>query len=207
MKIVIIRHSVTPGNLLHHYDGRTDESLAPEGVEVAKRAHDAHIGAGDDLDAVDKVYVTSLKRTQETAAIMFPNAAQVAVPELREMDFGDFEGRSADEMVDDKDYRAWVDGMCVGRCPNGETFAELSERVGAGLQQVITELESEGADIGYMVVHGGTIMSIFSSFITMTNNPFEHLTKNCEGYSADVMPAGEGSALPFVLENAERWGA
>lgn len=206
MRVIIIRHSITPGNLLNHYDGRTDEPLHPKGVEVAERAHDAHIAAGNDLDAVDLVFVTSKARTQETARIMFPNAEQVVIPELREMDFGDFEGRSAAEMSDDPAYREWVDGMCMGRCPGGESTPEFDERVRAGFAKALARLAEEGAETAYFVVHGGTIMSLTSAKDAPAGDYFSHLAKNCEGYEAEVVLTGDDKN-PFVLENLDLWRA
>ena len=36
MKVILIRHGKTPGNLLKQYIGRTDQSLAEEGIAELK---------------------------------------------------------------------------------------------------------------------------------------------------------------------------
>ena len=102
MQIYLIRHGQTAGNALRRYIGSTDQPLTPEGAEGAKAA-----GA---RRSVQSVFVTPLVRTQQTACILFPDAEQTVVPALREMDFGDFEDRSFEDMKDDPAYRAWVDG-------------------------------------------------------------------------------------------------
>ena len=53
-----------------------------------------------------------MTRARQTAHILFPQAEQIVVPGLREMDFGTFEGRNYIEMENDPDYRAWVDSNC-----------------------------------------------------------------------------------------------
>ena len=118
MQIYLIRHGQTAGNALRRYIGSTDQPLTPEGAEGAKAA-----GA---RRSVRSVFVTPLVRTQQTARILFPDAEQTVVPALREMDFGDFEDRSFEDMKDDPAYRAWVEGGCLAPCPNGESVLEFS---------------------------------------------------------------------------------
>ena len=135
MQIYLIRHGQTAGNALRRYIGSTDQPLTPEGMEGAKAA-----GA---RRSVRSVFVTPLVRTQQTARILFPDAEQTVVPALREMDFGDFEDRSFEDMKDDPAYRAWVDGGCLAPCPNGESVLEFSNRVYAGFLECVRALPEE----------------------------------------------------------------
>ena len=87
-------------------------------------------------------------------------------PELREMDFGSFEGRGWWEMEEDPAYRAWVDGGCRGRCPGGEDKAEFSERVNSCFERIL-EAETDKADTGedlVIVAHGGTQMALLEKW-------------------------------------------
>lgn len=86
------------------------------------------------------VYVSPLKRARETASILFPEAAQVVIPGLAEMDFGKFEGRDFKEMENDPDYRAWVDGMCLGKCPGGESREEFCARTCEAFLEVLLQV-------------------------------------------------------------------
>ena len=131
MQTVLIRHGRTPGNDERRYIGRTDESLSARGKAEAEKAV-------RDFEQ-KKVYVSPLKRARETAAILFPNAEQIILPGLRETDFGSFEGKTADEMADDADYRAWVDGMCLGTCPRGESRADVTRRAVEAFEEAVRE--------------------------------------------------------------------
>ena len=131
MQAVLIRHGRTPGNDERRYIGRTDESLSARGKAEAEKAV-------RDFEQ-KKVYVSPLKRARETAAILFPNAEQIILPGLRETDFGSFEGKTADEMADDADYRAWVDGMCLGTCPGGESRADVTRRAVEAFECAVRE--------------------------------------------------------------------
>ena len=145
MKLWLIRHGLTRLGEEKRYQGALDEPLSERGRAELRRA--------DCIPA--RVYVSPMRRARETAAILFPKAEQIVIPDLREMDFGDFEGRAWWEMENDPAYRAWVDGGCGGRCPGGEDRAAFSARVCAAMEELLRR-EREKLVI---VAHGGTQMS------------------------------------------------
>ena len=182
MQVTLIRHSKTPGNAELRYNGRTDEPLSKEGIALAEQA-------GADL-SVETVYVTPLQRTQQTAAILFPMAEQIIVDDLREMDFGDFEGRSYTEMEHDEAYRAWVESGCLATCPNGEGRAGFSERACAAFEAVVRQAAKRGEEALTFVVHGGTIMAVMERFVQPKQDYYSYSVKNCQGYRCRVETVG-----------------
>ena len=85
-RIQFIRHGMTDANLEGKYIGKTDEPLCSEGVaELFKKLEEKV------YPPVQKVYTSPLKRCTSTAGILHPDTFTVAIEELREMDFGDFE--------------------------------------------------------------------------------------------------------------------
>ena len=152
VNVWLIRHGMTRLGEEKRYQGRLDDGLSETGRAALVRA---------DLRP-ERVYVSPALRARETAEILFPEAEQVLCPELREMDFGSFEGRGWWEMEEDAAYRAWVDGGCRGRCPGGEDKAELIERVERGFAQIL-KAETGQADAPenlVIVAHGGTQMAL-----------------------------------------------
>ena len=129
MKIYLIRHGLTEYNAQRRYQGRSDLPLSESGRK-------ALLSSGK---TPDTVYVSPLRRARETASVLFPASEQFVLPDLTEMDFGIFEGRTADEMEADPvcgpAYRSWVAGMCTGRCPGGEDLAGFIERSVRGFLQ------------------------------------------------------------------------
>lgn len=182
MHVVMIRHSKTPGNEEHRYIGRTDQMLSENGIRLAESMAEEY---AEELGDVAEVYVTSLKRTQQTARILFPKARQIVTTGLREMDFGDFEGKNADQMTDDPQYRAWVDGMCTGTCPGGEQRGAFSARVCDEFARIMREHKGSD-DTVVMVLHGGTIMSIGERYVSPKRNFYDSYFKNCQGVRFDV---------------------
>jgi alpha-ribazole phosphatase len=173
VRVRLIRHGQTAGNRLRRYIGVTDQPLSPEGIEAASRC------AKD--PALDRVWVSPLTRARETAAILFPNARQIVIDGLREMDFGAFENRSADEMRDDPAYRAWVDGMCRAACPGGESMADLSARAAAAFADLLRQADGDVT----IVTHGGVIMAILSQFAVPKKDFYDWYADNLAGFSAD----------------------
>ena len=79
-----------------------------------------------------------------------------------EMDFGRFEGKSADELSDDPAYQAWVDAMCLTPIPKGESVADFKTRCCETFAETIKNVQ-DGSRVGF-VVHGGVIMAILEAY-------------------------------------------
>ncbi|MBR5381732.1 MAG: histidine phosphatase family protein [Oscillospiraceae bacterium] len=189
MRIYFLRHAETQGNLERRYiGGRTDEPLSGEGK--------THAALRRDLPALRRVYVSPMKRAAQTAEIFFPDAELVPVEGLREMDFGDFEGKNADEMKDDPAYRAWVDSGCEDACPGGEDMKTYRERACAGFFEAVAAAEKDGADETAVVAHGGTIMAVMSRFGVPERRYFDWRVSNCGGYLVET----EGKRLRLLKE-------
>ena len=172
MNVWLIRHGRTEWNDTGRYQGQTDLPLSNEGAAELVRA-----------DFSPKtVYVTPLKRTQETARILFPDARQIVIDDLREMDFGVFEGRTYIEMENDDDYRAWVEDNCRGRCPGGESREEFAARICAAFEKLMDESEDDVV----IVAHGGTQMSVMERFAVPHEPYFSRNAKNGTGYELDA---------------------
>ena len=91
IQVELIRHGETVYHTLHQYLGRLDAPLSERGETLLK----------EDDRSLRKVYVSCRKRAIRTAQLLFPRAELIIVPGIEEMDFGVFEGRSADEMADE----------------------------------------------------------------------------------------------------------
>ncbi len=187
MRVLLMRHAATAGNERRCYVGRrTDEPLSERGIEQCRCAVVP--------TEVHKVYASPLLRARQTATLCFPDAQVVCVKGLEEFDFGDFEGRTADEMEHDIAYRSWVETGCTGRCPGGESLQEFVERSKAALNDVLLGAHAHGEEQVVLVLHGGTIMAALDGFFHM------HVC-NCEGYTAAVRFV-DGTA---VFERVRRW--
>ena len=191
--LMIIRHGQTPGNAARRYVGCADDQpLSEEGREQARRA--------PHFPDVSRVYVSTLRRTHETAAIMFPNAEQVVVEGIQEMDFGAFTGRSADEMEDDADYRNWVDSWCEDPCPGGESRAQFNERICTSMNAFLRAVAARGERNVHLVAHGGTMMAFLGCYAGDDRSYFEWNTANCHGYHVKIRLDADALAVESIDE-------
>lgn len=163
MRVYLLRHGETDWNARKKYLGRTDLPLSERGREALVRA---------DISP-DVVYVSPLRRTAETAEILFPGARQAVVPDLREMDFGAFEGKSWKEMENLPAYRIWVDGGCVDAPPGGESRPEFCRRVCAAFQGLLDRESAAGTDRLVIVAHGGAQMAALERFTLPRRDYFD----------------------------------
>ncbi len=154
MRVCLLRHGETAWNAQGRYLGRTDLPLTPAGR--------AALGPAGFAPA--RVYVSPLRRTAETAEILFPGAEQEAVPDFREMDFGVFEGRSWRDMEDFAPYREWVDGGCRGPVPGGESMERFCQRTCAAFEALMDRAAEAGEPLLAIVAHGGTQMAVLERF-------------------------------------------
>ena len=60
---------------------------------------------------------------------MFPKNNPLVINELIEYDFGEFEGLTDEELKDNDDFKAWMQGDMNSRPPFGESNAEFIHRV------------------------------------------------------------------------------
>lgn len=153
--IFFIRHGATAGNLRRRYIGRTDEPLCEAGVAQVKALQKRGL-------SVDRLFVSPLLRTRQTADILFPKMPYTVVDGLIETDFGRFEGKSADELLGDPAYQAWVDAMCLTPIPGGESVADFKIRCCEAFTETIRTVP-DGSRVGF-VVHGGVIMAIMEAY-------------------------------------------
>lgn len=183
MRLELIRHGETVLQKEHRYQGVTDAPLSPPGRDVLHPA-----GA-----LPERVVVTPLRRTRETAELLFPGVPQLVIPGLQEMNFGRFEGKNYLEMENDPDYRTWVDGMCLGRCPGGESKAEYVRRVTRAFAALLDQaLEQRWKDCA-IVAHGGTQMAVLERFAVEKKD-----------YYSWQLPCGHGYRLDAARWQTER---
>lgn len=160
MKVKLIRHGLTDGNIKKAYIGTTDEPLNDTGM---------HMFTQVDI-FTPLVYVSEKIRTKQTARIIYPKAKQVVIPNFNEMNFGDFEGKTFKQLQNNPDYQNWVDNDCKSRCPNGESLREFSTRCKNGFLSIINNPSNNDNDI-IIIAHAGTIMAICDTF-TMSNKSY-----------------------------------
>ena len=158
-RISVLRHGMTEANEKGIYIGSTDLPLSDKGAADLAAKMDEF-----DYPTVHRVYSSPLKRCIETAEILFPYTELCPVDDLRELNFGDFENKSIDELAGRTDYKQWLKGTKESRPPNGESLEELTARTYKALHAVIMDMMESGLTHCAMITHGGIISNMLSCF-------------------------------------------
>lgn len=188
MRVWLLRHGATVYNYERRYQGWLDAPLSPQGLSALRRA---------DFDP-GVVYVSPMLRSRQTAAVLFPEAELAEVPDLREMDFGAFEGRSAQELADDPAYRAWVEGGCIDQTPGGESRAAFSDRVCGAFAGLVDFALDKGESQLVILAHGGTQMAALERYALPQRDYFQWLGPLGGGFILDTSAWRAAHALRLV---------
>ena len=153
MKLTLIRHGITDGNERRLYYGSTDLPLNEKGKEELLTLRGIHPKA-------ERYYTSGMLRCEQSLELLYGNVPHEAIPELREVDFGDFEMKSFEDLRDDPAFLAWCRGNNeANTAPNGESGDQLTERALRGAAKILEEDTDAVA-----VIHGGTIASLMQAW-------------------------------------------
>ena len=158
-KLHLIRHGLTRGNLEGLYvGGGTDLPLCDEGRQDLEVFKSRFV-----YPAPDTVFTSPLARAVETADILFPAAThRLVVPQLREANFGVFEGRRMEDLVKDPEFARWMDPTS-GFVPEGaEPTMEFHARCADTLHKLLEYMIRSEVTEAACVTHGGVIMSMLA---------------------------------------------
>ncbi|MDR3645230.1 MAG: histidine phosphatase family protein [Clostridia bacterium] len=180
MNVQLIRHARTLGNEQKRYIGCTDESLSPLGRHELLEWANAGI-----YRPVNAVFSSPMSRCLETAALIFPQAAPVVVPQLMECDFGAFEGKTYEQLKGDANYRLWLETNGRAPIPCGENPTEFRRRSCEGFEQVMDASFTADFSSVAVILHGGSIMAILERFAP-GGDFYRWQAPNCGGFRLET---------------------
>ena len=180
-RIHFIRHAICQANEEGRYCGITESEISPRGRRELIAKAEKYV-----YPPADKVYVSPLKRCISTAAFLYPEGYARVVPELREMNFGDFEGKLLTEIKDLPEYKAFLKGGLDNPPPNGESLRSVVTRCCEGLDFIIRDMMANGYESAVAVTHGGIIMNMMSCFGLPKYSPNDYACDFGEGYTVLV---------------------
>lgn len=149
-ELLILRHGPTAWNIARRLQGHVDEPLSEAGRMVV------HLWRLPP-DAESRHWVTSpLSRARETAHIL--GLSPEPEPRLREMSWGDWEGRTLPDLREAGLMTVAVDRIGLDfRAPGGESPRDVQNRLRPWLAEVATAGRPAGA-----VAHAGVIRALHS---------------------------------------------
>jgi probable phosphoglycerate mutase len=162
MKLYLVRHGQSTGNIGGTLMGQSDHPLTPLGEDQARAAAERLAAIGP-----MPVYSSDLPRARATAerivaawtAKDVPDAPPEIVldPRLREISLGDYEGRPWQEFEADVELTAaFAEDPYRTPLPNGESLEHLEARVHAAVIDILVPfgVDDTGASCGHAVSQG-----------------------------------------------------
>lgn len=183
--IYLIRHAETQGNLQKRYAGAADEPLAEQGLERLNERIKANY-----YPRVEHVFVSPMKRCQQTAEHIYPGSPLEIVPGFAEYNFGEFEGQTYQDLKDNPHYQQWIASGGRTKTPGGEDMESYKSRCCQAFEEVIYKIKEMGYKNTALIVHGGTIMSILEKHLPGEKGFYGWQIANCEGYKLVIGEEG-----------------
>ena len=216
-EVVLVRHGETAWSRCGRHTGRTDLPLTDDGVRRAQRLRsmlaDRRFVA---------VFASPLRRARDTCALAGYGHESRVVDDLREWDYGAYEGRTSADIR--KDVPGWA--LWTHACPGGET----AENVGRRADRVLAEIRGAAGDIAvfghgqmlrvlaarwcglapvagrFLALAGPASVSVLgfdheNAVIRQWNEPWRVGCDNAPGFAA---PAARSADLSGVLTNATK---
>ena len=150
-EIVLVRHGETEWSRDGKHTGNTDVPLTARGRKQAE-------GVGEALRdrQFARVLTSPLTRAAETARLAGFGERVEERAELREWNYGEYEGRTTSEIREERPgWSLWRDGV-----PGGETAAEVAERV----DRLLAERRSTEGDV-LVFAHGHVLRVLAARWI------------------------------------------
>jgi broad specificity phosphatase PhoE len=162
-RLLLVRHAEIEPRYQHKFGGRIDMGLSARGHEQAKILADYLRGK-----KIAAIYSSPMKRVQQTVAPLLKNGApaQIILPGLREVDFGDWTGFTWKEVGGKFGVHPydWLHEIELGAVPNGENGIQFRARVEPCLFKIIRRHQGKTVAI---FCHGGVIRMMLSILLDL----------------------------------------
>lgn len=152
-EIWLVRHGETEWSRSGQHTSRTDLALTPEGEKQAESLKRMLVGHSFAL-----VLSSPMKRATETCRLV--GLTPETTDDLREWDYGDYEGLTTPEIQ--KSVPGWT--IFTGTVPNGETVEQVAARAEHIISQVISRALAAGGDVA-LFGHGHLLRILAARWI------------------------------------------
>ena len=175
--------------------GRLDVGLAPTGRQQVQAV--AGMLAAEPLSVI---YASPRRRTRESADIL-AQGRSCAIQfdgRLREIDFGDFEGHTYDEIAQSHPelYRQWMTRPTETQFPNGESFRQMRARVLCATREIFARHRGQSIAI---VSHGGVNRILLADVLAV---PDDRIFRMAQDFAAVNLVRWIGDYAVVEMMNA-----
>lgn len=173
--ITFIRHGKSEANKKAVMSGHSQTNLSDEGrKELEQLKDEIH------YPETDLIFSSDLPRAYDTAEFLYPNQEIIKLKELRETNFGSYEGRPVDEVIEEF-YELFLNNSAQDEM---ETYETLKQRLSSIIESISKKMSEEQKKSAVIVAHNGVLRMVHHIY---KQTPFDryrdHYTKNGRGFS------------------------
>ncbi|WP_335869893.1 histidine phosphatase family protein [Bacillus sp. 2205SS5-2] len=154
--LYLVRHGLTDWNREKRYLGHTDRDVIVEELEQLSSLK-KEIGRL----RFHYVYSSDLVRCLSTLDFLDLSVTYCEDARLRELNFGEWEGKTFEELKDFSLYHEWINNWEQTSPPKGESGIAFQQRVNSCVEEMLETIDSANILI---VTHGGVIRYLLSKF-------------------------------------------
>ncbi len=181
--IHFIRHGLTEANVSGRYAGVWNIPVCEEGLQ---RLH--NLKHSYQYPKVLEYYSSPLQRCIQTCGIIYPEIKPVIFDDLKECNFGDWEGKTTQELAGNELYLKWMDRGNDIVPPNGESWSAFYKRIGSAFEKIVESMMRRKVTSASIFTHGGVIMTILAMYGIPKADFYEWMVDNGCGYSVRITP-------------------
>ena len=196
--VLLVRHGATTATHQRCFVGATDSPLSCDGRRQAQA-----LGEVIEDFAPDACLCSPLLRCQQTASLLLPTQAlaAVAVPDLRELDFGAWEGRTYEEIAcSDPQGLARMMRFDPDYAPGG---GELLGWFLARVKSAARLITLHPAEKILVVTHGGVIRALLCILLDLDLHKQFHAFEIAPASVAELMTFDGGAVLRRLLPSPQ----
>lgn len=157
-RIYLLHHGMTEAGEKHMYVGKTDLPLSPDGFHDLVNMQRVYT-----YPNARRFYAAPHTRCRQTLEMLYPGCDILDVPGLAECDFGEWEGKTLEELKSDETFQNWISGK-QGEIPGGESAAVFQARVMQAFEETVTDILKSGETDTAICVPGGVLMLIMTVY-------------------------------------------
>lgn len=192
--VYLIRHGLTYQNLCREYQGSIlNYDILPESEALIESRQQR--GASPKINTL---WASPLLRARRTAELYFPDMEMEYDNDLMEREFGEWDGKTHDELLQDPEYQTFLKSFARTTPPGGEAYEVFFGRMNRVMEKIedLAKKSPERFPLA-LVFHGGPILHLTDHLLEDDHPFYRYYTKGAGGLKLEI------ATEPFRIVEAQ----